>query len=60
MRRVITIILAILLSIPLLDIDTYVQKVSSYDSGLNRIIEYNWTAPDNKANIDNTTNTTIV
>lgn len=60
MRRVITIILAILLSIPLLDIDTYVQKISSYDSGLNRIIEYNWTDPDNKANIDNTTGLPIV
>lgn len=37
MRRVITIILSILISIPLLSYDTYYELISSYDSGIMRI-----------------------
>lgn len=37
MRRVIIIILAVLISIPLINYDTFYEKISSYDSGVFRI-----------------------
>ncbi|CAD8196025.1 unnamed protein product [Paramecium octaurelia] len=40
MRRVITIILAILISIPVLSLDTYQEMISSYDSGIYRIYQF--------------------
>ncbi|CAD8192818.1 unnamed protein product [Paramecium pentaurelia] len=40
MRRVITIILAILISIPVLSLDTYQETISSYDSGIYRIYQF--------------------
>ncbi|CAD8111350.1 unnamed protein product [Paramecium sonneborni] len=40
MRRVITIILAILISIPVLSLETYQEMISSYDSGIYRIYQF--------------------
>ncbi|CAD8045835.1 unnamed protein product [Paramecium sonneborni] len=40
MRRVITIILAILISIPVLTLDTYQETLNSYDSGIFRIGQF--------------------
>ena len=37
MRRVITIVLSILISIPVLSLDTYQETINSYDSGIFRI-----------------------
>lgn len=40
MRRVITIILSILISIPILSLDTYNESLNSYESGLYRITQF--------------------
>ncbi|CAD8047286.1 unnamed protein product [Paramecium primaurelia] len=40
MRRVITIILAVLISIPLISFDTYQENINSYDSGIFRISQF--------------------
>ncbi|CAD8094231.1 unnamed protein product [Paramecium sonneborni] len=40
MRRVITIIIAILISIPILTLDTYSEIINSYDSGIFRISQF--------------------
>ncbi|CAK60438.1 unnamed protein product (macronuclear) [Paramecium tetraurelia] len=40
MRRVITIVLSILISIPALQLDTYQETINSYDSGIFRIAQF--------------------
>ncbi|CAD8132326.1 unnamed protein product [Paramecium pentaurelia] len=40
MRRVITIVLSILISIPVLQLDTYQETINSYDSGIFRIAQF--------------------
>ncbi|CAD8054540.1 unnamed protein product [Paramecium sonneborni] len=40
MRRVITIIVSILISIPVLSLDTYQETINSYDSGIFRIAQF--------------------
>ncbi|CAD8047499.1 unnamed protein product [Paramecium sonneborni] len=40
MRRVITVILSVLISIPLINFDTYEEKINSYDSGIFRISQF--------------------
>ncbi|CAD8076816.1 unnamed protein product [Paramecium sonneborni] len=40
MRRVITIVLSILISIPVLSLDTYQETINSYDSGIFRIAQF--------------------
>ncbi|CAD8181513.1 unnamed protein product [Paramecium octaurelia] len=45
MRRVITIIIAILISIPILTLDTYSEIINSYDSGIFRISQFRMNYP---------------
>ncbi|CAD8085296.1 unnamed protein product [Paramecium primaurelia] len=45
MRRAITIIIAILISIPILTLDTYSEIINSYDSGIFRISQFRKNQP---------------
>lgn len=42
MRTVITVVLSIVISIPLFNYETYVEPLTSYTSGLDRMFNFQW------------------